>query len=42
MEAARRHAISGKSLGLLGMQERVRLAGGEIVRESNLTAIQRA
>jgi PAS domain S-box-containing protein len=30
VEAARREAISGKSLGLLGMQERVRLAGGEI------------
>jgi len=29
-EAARREALSGKSLGLLGMQERVRLAGGEI------------
>ncbi len=33
-EAARRHALSGKSLGLLGMQERVRLAGGEIALES--------
>jgi PAS domain S-box-containing protein len=32
--AARRHAISGKSLGLLGMEERVRLAGGEIMFES--------
>jgi PAS domain S-box-containing protein len=33
-EAARRRAMSGKSLGLLGMQERVRLAGGGIVLES--------
>lgn len=33
-EAARRHALSGKSLGLLGMQERVRLAGGEILMDS--------
>lgn len=33
-EAARRAALSGKSLGLLGMQERVRLAGGEIVMDS--------
>jgi len=33
-EAARRHAMSGKSLGLLGMQERVRLSGGVIVIES--------
>ena len=32
--AARREALSGKSLGLLGMQERVRLAGGKIVMES--------
>jgi two-component system sensor histidine kinase UhpB len=32
--AARREALSGKSLGLLGMQERVRLAGGEIVMDS--------
>jgi len=32
--AARKHALSGKSLGLLGMQERVRLAGGEINLES--------
>jgi PAS domain S-box-containing protein len=29
-EAARRTALSGKSLGLLGMQERARLAGGEL------------
>ena len=34
-EAARRHALSGKSLGLLGMQERVRLAGGTISLESS-------
>ena len=33
-EAARRAALSGKSLGLLGMQERVRLAGGEIMMDS--------
>lgn len=33
-EAARRHALSGKSLGLLGMHERVRLAGGEVMIES--------
>ena len=33
-EAARRAALSGKILGLLGMQERVRLAGGEIVMDS--------
>ena len=33
-EAARRLALSGKSLGLLGMQERVRLAGGEMILES--------
>jgi two-component system, NarL family, sensor histidine kinase UhpB len=33
-EAARRHAMSGKSLGLLGMQERVRLAGGALILES--------
>ena len=32
--AARRAALSGKSLGLLGMQERVRLAGGEIAMDS--------
>lgn len=33
-EAARRAAFSGKSLGVLGMQERVRLAGGEFVMDS--------
>jgi signal transduction histidine kinase len=33
-EAARRRALSGMSLGLLGMQERVRLAGGEMTLES--------
>ena len=33
-EAARRAALSGKSLGVLGMQERVRLAGGEFMMES--------
>jgi two-component system sensor histidine kinase UhpB len=33
-EVARRHALSGKSLGLLGMQERVRLAGGDIALKS--------
>jgi PAS domain S-box-containing protein len=33
-EAAHRHAMSGKSLGLLGMQERVRLAGGALILES--------
>jgi len=32
--AARKHALSGKSLGLVGMQERIRLAGGEIRVES--------
>lgn len=31
---ARREALSGKSLGLIGMQERVRLAGGDIALES--------
>ena len=33
-EAARREALSGKSLGLPGMQERVRLAGGELTMDS--------
>ena len=33
-EAARQRALSGKSLGLLGMRERARLAGGELVLES--------
>ena len=33
-EAARRDALSGKSLGLLGMQERARLAGGELILDS--------
>lgn len=33
-EAARRAALSGKSLGVLGMQERVRLAGGEFIMDS--------
>ena len=32
--AARQRALSGESLGLLGMQERARLAGGELVLES--------
>jgi two-component system sensor histidine kinase UhpB len=32
--AARREALSGKSLGLIGMQERVRLAGGEFLLDS--------
>ncbi len=34
-KAARREALSGKSLGLIGMQERVRLAGGEITITSS-------
>ncbi|HEY1992143.1 MAG TPA: PAS domain-containing sensor histidine kinase, partial [Gammaproteobacteria bacterium] len=34
-EAARQRALSGKSLGLLGMQERARLAGGELILESS-------
>ncbi|HEY4127376.1 MAG TPA: PAS domain S-box protein [Gammaproteobacteria bacterium] len=33
-DAARRTALSGKSLGLLGMQERARLAGGELTLTS--------
>jgi PAS domain S-box-containing protein len=33
-ETARRTALSGKSLGLLGMQERARLAGGELTLTS--------
>jgi PAS domain S-box-containing protein len=33
-EAARKHALSGKSLGMVGMEERVRLAGGKIRVES--------
>jgi PAS domain S-box-containing protein len=33
-EASRQHALSGKSLGLLGMQERARLAGGELTLTS--------
>jgi PAS domain S-box-containing protein len=33
-ETARTHAMTGTSLGVIGMQERVRLAGGEIVIES--------
>ena len=33
--AARLRALSGKSLGLLGMQERARLAGGELILESS-------
>lgn len=32
--AARKHALAGASLGVIGMQERVRLAGGRIVIES--------
>ncbi|MGB7293149.1 MAG: GAF domain-containing protein [Thermodesulfobacteriota bacterium] len=34
VRAAHRRAVSGASFGLLGMQERVRLAGGQIVIES--------
>jgi len=34
-EAARKHALDGKSLGVLGMRERVRLAGGHIEIESS-------
>jgi PAS domain S-box-containing protein len=33
-DSARMHAMSGTSLGVIGMQERVRLAGGKIVIES--------
>lgn len=33
-EAARKHALSGASLGVIGMQERARLAGGQVVIES--------
>lgn len=33
-DAARKHALHGKSLGVLGMRERVRLAGGRIAIES--------
>ena len=35
-EAARKHALSGASLGVIGMQERARLAGGRVVIESTL------
>ncbi|HEX7964799.1 MAG TPA: PAS domain S-box protein [Gammaproteobacteria bacterium] len=35
VDAARRHALGGGSLGVLGMQERVRLAGGELAMESS-------
>ncbi|HLW73645.1 MAG TPA: PAS domain S-box protein [Gammaproteobacteria bacterium] len=35
-DAAYKHAHEGKSLGVLGMRERVRLAGGRIAIESNL------
>lgn len=34
-KAARREALSGKSLGLLGMQERARLAGGDLTLDSS-------
>ncbi len=34
VEAARRNAMQGESLGLLGMQERVQLAGGRLEIES--------
>ena len=34
-EAAHKHALRGSSLGVVGMQERVRLAGGSIVIESS-------
>ena len=33
--AARKHALAGGSLGVIGMQERVRLSNGRIVIESN-------
>jgi PAS domain S-box-containing protein len=33
-DVARTHAMTGTSLGVIGMQERVRLAGGKIVIES--------
>ncbi len=33
--AARKHALAGNSLGVIGMQERVRLANGRIVIESS-------
>jgi len=32
--AAHRRALSGESLGLLGLEERVELAGGRVVIES--------
>jgi len=32
--AARRRALSGESLGLLGLEERVELAGGRVAIES--------
>ncbi|HEX2666801.1 MAG TPA: PAS domain S-box protein [Gammaproteobacteria bacterium] len=35
VDAARRRAFAGASLGVLGMQERVRLAGGELALESS-------
>lgn len=35
-DTARKRALEGRSLGLLGMRERVRLAGGRIAIESNL------
>ncbi len=30
VQAVQQHAARGRSMGLLGMQERVRLAGGQI------------
>lgn len=35
VKAARRNALAGKSFGLLGMEERVRLAGGRLEISSN-------
>jgi PAS domain S-box-containing protein len=35
VEAARRRAVSGQSMGLLGMEERVMLAGGRLVVDSH-------
>lgn len=34
LQAAQKHALEGASLGVIGMQERVRLVGGRIVIES--------
>ena len=36
VDAARRRAASGQSMGLLGMEERVTLAGGRLVVESRV------